>query len=140
MLSPKVIWMQVFRNPALKTWVINELIQKDQLTAKGVDEDGDLIGLYSEWTEMLNPQKVAGTHYTLNDTGAFYRSMFIRVGFDFIEIDADPIKTDENGEQTDLFKKYGIGIIGLTEESKAKLANRLRTEYAKERDKILFRN
>jgi hypothetical protein len=128
-LSAKVIWLEVFRKPALKKWIIEELIQKDQLTDQGIDEDGDIIGLYSEWTEMINPSKEAGTPYNLNDSGEFYRSMYIRIGSDYFEVDADPIKIDENGEQTNLFNKYGIGIIGLTQESKEKLSNRLIEEY-----------
>ena len=138
-VNQKLIWLEVFRKPALKKWIIEELIQKDQLTDQGIDEDGDVIGLYSEWTEMLNPSKEAGTPYTLNDSGDFYRSMYIRIGSDYFEVDADPIKTDENGEQTDLFNKYGIGIIGLTQESKTKLSERLIEEYRSVLERILLK-
>lgn len=138
-LSSKVVWFEVFRKPALKKWIIEELIQKDQLMNQGVDEDGDVIGLYSEWTEMINPEKEAGTPYTLKDSGDFYRSMYIRVGLDYFEVDADPIKKDESGEITNLFNNYGIGIIGLTQESKEKLSNRLIEEYREVIEKSLFK-
>ena len=54
-------------------------------------------------------------------------------GKDFFEIDADPIKENDN-----LFTKYGEGIIGLTDESKEKLRLELLERYDKEVRRILF--
>ena len=133
-LKPAEIWTRVFSNKELQNTIIVEYIQQDQLFEKGVDEDGNVIGYYSAVTEnFYNPMKKAGEHYTLLDTGDFYRSMVFIFGKDFFEIDADPIKQNDN-----LFEKYGEGIIGLTEESKEKLRLELLERYEKEVRTILF--
>jgi hypothetical protein len=58
--------------------------------------------------------------------------MVFLLGKDFFEIDADPIKNNDN-----LFTKFGEGIIGLTEESRIKLEEELLTRYDKEIRRIL---
>ena len=118
------IWIKVLQDQKFKEWILN-LVRQDQLFDQGVDEDNEVIGYYSEWTEMVNPEKIAGTHYTLFDTGEFYKSFILRVGKNYFEIDADPLKKDDNGETTNLFYKYSESILGLTEESKEKLAREL---------------
>ena len=128
-LSQRVLFLEIMRKPAMRKFIIEQLIQKDQLQ-KGKDEDGDTMGFYSEFTEKINPRKKAGNPYTLKDTGQFYKSMYIRVNSDYIEINADPIKVGDDGEQTNLFYKYGEGIIGLSEGSKEKLVRKT-TEEAK---------
>ena len=133
-LRPAEIWTRVFSNKELQNTIIVEYIQQDQLFEKGVDESGEVIGYYSSVTEnVYNPMKKAGEHYTLLDTGDFYRSMVFVFGKDFFEIDADPIKENDN-----LFEKYGEGIIGLTDESKEKLRLELLQRYEAEVRSILF--
>lgn len=133
------IWMSVFRDQTLKNRVL-EWIQQDQLFEKGVDENNTVIGTYSEATEMMNPSKIAGEHYTLFDTGDFYDSMYIVVLKDSIIIEADGLKTDENGETTDLIAEFGDGILGLTEENKTKLAQELIERYVIEAERLLYGN
>lgn len=130
------IWRLVFKDEQFKEQIL-DWIRWDQLYNEGVDELGEIIGTYSMYTEMLNPEKQAGTPYTLYDTGAFYRSMSIAILDLAIEIDADPIKTDEFGQTTDLFAEYGDGIIGLTDESKEKLVEELIIRYQNETSKLL---
>lgn len=130
------IWRLVFKDEQFKEQIL-DWIRWDQLFNEGVDELGEIIGTYSTYTEMLNPEKQAGTPYTLYDTGAFYRSMSIAILDLAIEIDADPIKTDEFGQTTDLFAEYGEGIIGLTDESKEKLVEELIIRYQNETSKLL---
>lgn len=89
------------------------LNQEVQLFQKGINADGDIIGFYSLSTQLINPQKVAGTPYTLKDTGAFFDSFNIELGENEIYITANPIKGKDN-----LFEKYGEDILGLTNESK----------------------
>lgn len=142
MLHLKSIWLAVFSDPAFKTQILN-WIRQDQLFKRGIDGDGDVIGLYSEFTEMINPSKIAGEPYTLFDSGEFYRSMFITIGIGSdpsITFDADPIKIDDDGEKTNLFWKYGENIIALTDENKTKLANEIRDRFIRESRKILFNN
>jgi len=110
---------------------ILQILKTDQLQ-KGIDGDGDVIGLYSIATEMINPKKEAGTPYTLEDTGAFYRSLYVGVGLDSMLIDGQGDKGNEN-----LFDKYTDAIVGLTQESKNKLAEILIPKYQNHVRKIL---
>lgn len=136
-LKDDLIWRVVANDGAFKAWVL-ETIQQEQLFKRGIDGDGDPIGYYSAFTEMLDPQKKEGTHYTLYDTGDFYRSMVVYIGNKFIEIDADPIKTDaRTGETENLFYKYGENIIALTQENMDILREKIKEGYQREINKIL---
>ena len=75
-------------------------IRNDQLFDQGIDEDGNVIGYYSFVSEVINPEKMEGTPYTLYDSGDFYRSMFITVMTDatFV-IDADAIKSTKMAQK-----------------------------------------
>lgn len=132
-LKPAEVWIRVFSDKNLQNKIIVEYIQQDQLFERGVDETGQVIGTYSAYTEFLtNGIKKEGEPYNLFDTGEFYKSMVILLGKDFFEVDADPIKENDN-----LFTKFGEGIIGLTEESKEKLRVELLERYDKEVRRIL---
>jgi hypothetical protein len=139
-LKPDEVWKRVFLDKTLQNTIIVEYIQQDQLLSEGVDETGNPLRnkdngrtTYSAATEMLsNGRKLEGEPYNLLDSGDFYRSMVFLLGKDFFEIDADPIKGNDN-----LFTKFGEGIIGLTEESKTKLQVELLERYDKEIRRIL---
>lgn len=136
LLSERVFWRKAFNDPAFTNYIL-DLIRNDQLFSQGIDSDGDVIGTYSEWTEMMNPEKEAGEHYTLKDTGAFYESMIIYIYDNLIEIDADPIKKNDKGEEKNLFFEYGENIIGLTDENTQKVALILADKYKQEIIRIL---
>jgi hypothetical protein len=130
-MDPDIIWNHVFSDKDFQTWIL-DLIRDDQLMEKGVNEDGQIIGYYTQYTEELtNGRKKAGEPYNLFDTGDFYKSMLILLGTDYFEIDADPIKENAN-----LFTKFGEGIIGLTEESLDKLREETKRRYAIEIDRL----
>jgi hypothetical protein len=132
LMSEAVAWLEVF-DSATKKQVL-DWIRKDQLTAKGIDADGNVIGYYSQVTEMITRgKKQAGSHYTLDDTGAFYRSMYVTVFRSSLEIDANGDKGEE-----DLFEKYGQKIIGLTEENMGNLRQVVKEKYIAIAKKILF--
>lgn len=139
-LKPENIWLNVFAKPQIRNFIIVTLIQEEQLFNQGIDETGGAITnkdngrtTYSKTTEILtNGRKKEGEHYTLLDGGDFYKSMVFTLGTNFFEINADPIKDNDN-----LFTKFGEGIIGLTDESKTKLAERLQIEYKREVERIL---
>jgi hypothetical protein len=130
LLNDAVAWLDAF-HPNTKKQVL-EWIQKDQLTRQGVDADGLVIGYYSTVTEMItNGRKQAGDHYTLEDTGDFYKSMFITVLQNAIEIDGD----------VDKFKDqhwYTSRILGLTDENFTKLIETVKARYIDYARKVLF--
>jgi len=130
------VWQEVFKDEQFKEEIL-DWIRWEQLYAEGVDELGQIICTYSRYTEILNPEKAEGSPYTLNDTGDFYNSLVISVLPDSIEIDGDGLKTDEFGQTTDLFAEYGYEIIGLTDESKAKLADELVARFQVEYGRLL---
>lgn len=130
-MDPDIIWNHVFSDKEFQVWIL-DLIRDDQLMEKGVDETGKVIGTYSWATQNIyNSSKIEGEHYTLFDTGDFYKSMVILLGTNYFEIDADPIKENAN-----LFTKYGEGIIGLTEESLEKLQVETKRRYQLEIERL----
>lgn len=133
LFSEAVVWFETF-DPALRNKIL-DWIRDDQLRKRGVDGDGNVIGYYSYMTSLINPKKKFNTHYTLEDTGAFFRSMFVKVLRDRIEINADADKEDEN-----LFEKYGTKIIKLTDENFEKLKAEVKDSYIKEARRLLFGN
>lgn len=123
------IWYMVFSDEKLKRQMI-DWIRIDQLYKNGVDENDRIIGFYSEYTQSINPEKVAGTPYTLMDRGDFYMSMFITVSFGTLEIDADTLKMEnskwwrENAIEKDK-------ILGFNEVNKEKLINEVKIRFRK---------
>jgi hypothetical protein len=138
-LKTDYLWRVVFSDAKFREWVL-DLIRQDQLFKQGIDGDGDIIGTYSEWTEMLNPEKVAGTPFTLYDTGDFYKSFILYVYSNYIEVDANPIKINDKGEQENLFWKYGENIIALTNESLEKLRTEFLSRFREEVRELLQLN
>jgi hypothetical protein len=135
-LRETYLWRKVFDDAKFREWVL-DLIRQDQLFKQGIDGDGDVIGYYSEYTEMLNPEKIAGTHFTLFDSGEFYKSFILYIYENYIEVDANPIKINEKGEKENLFWKYGENIIALTEESLDKLRQEFLIRFKDELKQLL---
>ena len=129
-------WFDAF-NEEIQDYVVYYLIQEQQLEKRGIDEDEDIIGLYSRVTEMINPFKKEGTPFTLYDSGDFFNSMFIKVLRDEFIIEADGEKVSEDGKTANLFQLYGDGIIGLTEYNKERLGIRLKENYIKYAREVL---
>lgn len=101
-----------------------KLIVIEQLDKKGVNELDQVIGLYSRRTEEIDSRKKAGTPYTLNDTSAFINSLAVQVGNDFFTVNADGQKSNTN-----LFERYGDGIIGLTPDNLAIVKEMLKDKF-----------
>jgi len=132
-LSQREIWFYVFSDMKFKTKVL-DFIRIDQLFEQGVNEDDQVIGRYSIVTETVyNPEKVAGSPYTLKDSGDFYKSFMMEVLPDGIIINADGIKDDG----TDLLERFTDKILGLTDESKIKLIKELKEKYYTESLRLL---
>lgn len=112
-LSQGLVWLDTFRQPSIRTMIL-DWIREDQLTRKGVDADGNVIGYYSLVTSFINPNKKFNTPFTLNDTGDFYRSMFITVLVDALIINADAEKMEDQ-------EWWNERILELTDENLEKL-------------------
>lgn len=137
-IDESIFWLRAFDDADFQQWVLDR-IRIDQLYEQGIDSEGNIIGYYSAFTEMLNPEKRQGTPYTLKDTGAFYQSMVLYIYENYIEVDADPIKLDRmTGDETNLFTKYGEDIVGLTEESLEKVRQQIKERYLEEITKSLL--
>jgi hypothetical protein len=122
-LNEDFAWFYAFSEQSIKDEIIR-LIQQEQLQ-KGIDGNGDIMGYYSLFTEWITyGSKQEGDPYTLEDTGAFYNSMFVKIGNDYFIVDADGQKDDEN-----LFVKFGEDIIGLTDENIENLAQIVAQKY-----------
>jgi hypothetical protein len=110
-IEESTAWMWTFltdRN--LKADIIS-LIQKNQLEDKGVDEDGEVIGYYSYFTmKNYNQEKIYGEHFTLNDSGEFFKSIYITVLKDSFVVNADYAKMQDQ-------EWWSENILGLTDES-----------------------
>jgi hypothetical protein len=117
-LDMNKILASVFSDKSLQTEILDR-IRYTQLEKEGVSEENVIIGYYSPYTEQINPEKKAGTHYTLKDTGAFFASFTMQVFETYIVINADGEKTDIYGNTKDLFVVYNDrgNLIGLTDES-----------------------
>lgn len=102
----------LFQNAEFRKLII-DLNTIDQLYNQGVDSRGVSLGDYTAYTKSLKQQKGERyDHITLKDTGEFYKSFRIIFTGDALQIVANPIKDDTN-----LFKEFGIDIVGLTEYS-----------------------
>ncbi len=133
-LSEAEAWAYALRdNTDLQEQILQSL--KRRLFDYGTDENNRVIGVYSPYTQKIDREKVAGTPYTLKDTGEFYASMYIGVLSDHFFIDADGDKGNEN-----LFTKYGEGIIGLNDDQLDWLGEEIITKYLEYVERVLYRD
>jgi len=134
LLNDAAAWLNAFwgtAQPNTKELVL-DWIRKDQLTRQGVDADGNVIGYYSRLTEIISGgRKKEGDRFTLEDTGDFYKSMFITVLRNAIEIDGDVNKFKDQDW-------YTSRILGLTDENFTKLIETVKARYIDYARKILF--
>ena len=109
----------LFSNLEFRKLII-DLNTIDQLYNEGIDSKGIQLGEYTNYTKSLKQAKGERTdHITLKDTGAFYSSFRVSLVGNSIKITADAQKEDTN-----LFKEYGIDIVGLTEDSMSVVATK----------------
>ena len=131
-LSDMVAWYES-HDMVVRKFIL-DLIRIKQLKQEGIDQNENIIGLYSQLTELLSGgRKKAGTPFTLYDTGEFYRSMFILVMKDSIIIDANYSKMADQDW-------WSIDILGLTESNLDLYAEMVKKNYVKYARKILGLN
>ena len=121
-LSESLAWFESHTD-TVKDDIIS-FIQDDQLY-EGIkaDKNENYIGFYSYWTEVItNGEKRMGEPYNLKDTGAFYRSMLVKVLQDSIVIDGDYTKMEDQDWWT-------LDILGLTKENLERYAEIIRQGF-----------
>lgn len=125
-IDPISIIRQILSDRAILNW-IEEANRKQLLTGKNSFDVklSDIGGGYSDLTLQLNPNKQRDV-VNLLDTSEFYASITATVNSSLLEIDADPIKTDDNGKDTNLYDRWGEDIIGLNEENLQELIDTLK--------------
>lgn len=132
-------WIEAI-TPTLQQRIVEDWIRGEQLYKNGVDEDGVLLGVYSLTTQIMSKgRKKAGTHYTLFDTGQFYRSIFTRVLPDALFIDADFAEMpDQNWWRENNLEENKI--LGLTDENLEKFTKAVANGYGRYLRRILGLN
>jgi hypothetical protein len=125
-IDPISIIRQILSDRAILNW-IEEANRKQLLTGKNSFDVklSDIGGGYSNLTLQLNPNKQRDV-VNLLDTSEFYASITATVDTSLLQIDADPIKTDDNGKDTNLYDRWGEDIIGLNEENLQELIETLK--------------
>lgn len=120
-LEDSVAWIESHTDQ-VKDIILN-LIRNDQLFNEGIDENEEIIGTYSFYTQILSDgRKKQGEPYNLKDTGEFYRSMLVKVLSDSIIIDANFTKMEDQNW-------WRIGILGLTEENLEIYAEQIKINF-----------
>jgi hypothetical protein len=123
-LDDAVAWFDV-HTEEIKD-VILDIIQNEQLIDQGIDATGEIIGRYSKATEVISGgTKREGEPYNLLDSGSFFRSMFVDVLSNSIEIDATSSTFDEMQKQD----WWRISILGMTSENLEQYAELLKENY-----------
>jgi hypothetical protein len=131
-LSEVEAWLKTF-DTVTKNEIL-DFIKIDQLHSKGVDKDGEVIGYYSLATEYISKgRKKFNTHYTLFDTGDFFRSMYIAVFQQEIIINGNTQKMQDQ-------EWFSNKIIGLTDENFRKLKNIVQASYIDYARRTIFGN
>jgi len=122
------IWFQVIDRDV--QFEIIRLNTEDQLFDDGIRSDGSFLPDYSERSvrEFGKPDG----HIRLKDTGDFYQSFRVKVDKWGMFIAADDVKED-----VVLTERYGIDILGLTEENTQVLINMIKRKYLEEIEKLL---
>jgi hypothetical protein len=113
-----------------------DLIRENQLRQEGIDADGDVIGFYSLTTSFIDPTKKFNTHYTLDDKGNFFKSMFVQVFSDRVVADANSSSFTEMQDQ----EWYNDRILDWANESIQKIKEKLKPKYIEAVRRVLLGN
>lgn len=153
-LDEDLMFNAVLADKGLQKWILD--LNRSQLF-KGEDSLGvkleEIGGGYSFTTEFLNEgrqftfkpkssefgpiegltktKKQGGSPFLL-DTGDYYSSYTLKLGNGFFVIDSDPVKEDQNLEDS-----FGKNLEGLQDDNLQKLINVIRKKFIQEvRQKI----
>ena len=119
------VLFEIFSDAQLQKEMI-EKITIDQWFNEGVSKENVVIGYYSPYTEKINPDKKAYTHYTLIDTGQLAESLFLDVD----EFEGCIVIDAKGQDNENLVYKFSgqanSSIIGFTEENMKWLIDRIK--------------
>ena len=119
-LDPDELMEEVWKQEDTQE-IIVELNTRGQLFNKGIDSEEDSLGEYAPFTiERKIESGLPTDRVTLFQEGNFYKSFYIIPHKKGFIIEADPIAGDSN-----LFDNFGEDIIGLTDDSKAILIQKI---------------
>jgi hypothetical protein len=130
-LNETQLFVKVVSDKEIQEFIL-DLNRLEQLFKSGIDSEGNNLAGYSYMTEMVNRgnsftyksvsnRKLAGDSAFLFDSGDFYKTFEVIVNKNgsFI-IEAD----DQKGEDY-LTDRYGLAILGLTDENKTELSKKM---------------
>ena len=127
------IFFQIWNRSDIQTLII-ELNTEGQPTSQlfelGEDSEGDTLGPYSPF----NPKSQFFDTINLKETGIFYGSFRVQPTSRGFSITANPIRGDSN-----LFKDFGVEIVGLQEGNILVLLDHIEPLFEEEFAKRLFR-
>jgi hypothetical protein len=122
-MSVNSLAQKVFKESGISKFIIN-LNREGQLFAEGVGVDGKVVGVYSFASELLSQgisgkgfPKEAGEPFNFYNTGEMYNSFSLKIESDGFVIKADTSDVED--------RLKGKQIIGLTNESKAELVEKI---------------
>jgi hypothetical protein len=129
-LSSRDVFIRIFNGSEVQNFIVR--LNQDQLFKEGIDATGRPTGVYTEYTELLNEgenftlngetkQKIAGEPYLLLDTGEFYKSFEVQVYEEYFTMFA----SDKKQDGTELTRKFGQDILGLTNANKSELIKKI---------------
>lgn len=122
-LDDKAVWFQVVDKEI--QYEIVRLNTIEQLYKEGERSDGTILPDYSETS--VNVYGKPRGHIRLKETGGFYRSFIVKVDAKGYEVIADTDVGDSI--QEDLAVRYGLDILGLTDENHDIIAKALTEKY-----------
>ena len=111
--TKEILFRTVSNNPQLEKLAIK--LNQDKQLKFGLTADGDFLGDYSKTSVEVYGKEPGPIQ--LYDGGDFYKSFQVILLDDGFLIDADGMKTDDSGQTTNLFTKYGQDITGLNDEN-----------------------
>jgi hypothetical protein len=122
-LDEVTAWFQVIDREM--QWEIIRLNTIDQLEREGLKADGSYLPDYSKTSVEIYGKEEG--HIKLKQTGKFYRSFVVKVDPKGVEIIADTKKGTTSND--DLAVRYGIDILGLTDENNNVIVDALTNKY-----------
>lgn len=127
----------IMRDSDFQKWMLDTIRQK-QLYEKGIRGDGTEIGQYSLFSKLFKIDRNLD-HITLKETGDFYNSLNVVIGYDDFFITGNGDKVDDLGNKTNLFDRYDNNgtLLSFTEENEVILSEIIQNKLLDEIWKVM---